>query len=69
MALTPHVEVQTEGNNKGIVVNGANAYLIETISEQDNLVGIQINSTATGFVMADRRGLRRYRCGDSNSTE
>jgi hypothetical protein len=45
------IEVQTEGNNKGIVVNGANAYLVETISELDNLVGIQVNSTATDFVM------------------
>ena len=45
------IDVQTEGNNKGVVVNGANAYLIETISELDNLVGIQVNSTATDFVM------------------
>ncbi len=45
------VLVETEGNNKGIVVNGANAYLIEAISELDNLVGIQVNSTATDFVM------------------
>jgi hypothetical protein len=45
------IDVETAGNNKGIVVNGANAYLIETISELDNLVGIQVNSTATDFVM------------------
>ena len=52
MALTPHViDVETAGNNKGMVVNGANAYLIKAISELDNLVGIQVNSTATDFVM------------------
>jgi len=45
------LEVETSLNNKGMVVNGANAYLIETISEEDNLVGIQINATATDFVM------------------
>jgi hypothetical protein len=37
-------------NNKGTVVNGANAYLIEVISELDNFVGIQVNASATDFV-------------------
>jgi parallel beta-helix repeat protein len=41
----------TSANNKGTVVNGANAFLIEEISESDNAVGIQVNPTATNFVM------------------
>ena len=47
-----------------MVVNGANAYPFECSQRQDNLVGIQVNSTATDFVMVSRRGLRRYRCGN-----
>jgi parallel beta-helix repeat protein len=43
--------VLTGANNKGTVVNGANAFLIEEISESDNAVGIQVNPTATNFVM------------------
>jgi len=43
--------VITEMNNKGTVVNGANAFLIYDISEEDNAVGIQVNPTATDFVM------------------
>jgi hypothetical protein len=43
-------DVVTALNNKGVVVNGANAYLITAISEEDNLAGIQVNSTATGLV-------------------
>jgi hypothetical protein len=42
---------ETTLNSKGTVVNGANAFLIEEISDLDNLVGIQVNSTATDFVM------------------
>jgi hypothetical protein len=40
----------TVSNNKGTVVNGANAYLIVVASEFDNLVGIQVNASATDFV-------------------
>jgi len=43
--------VETTGNNKGTVVNGANAFLIEEISVSDNVAGIQVNPTATDFVM------------------
>ena len=43
--------VITTGNNRGTVVNGANAFLISESSDFDNLVGIQVNSTATNFVM------------------
>jgi hypothetical protein len=42
--------VITTGNNKGTVVNGANAMLLEQVSELDNIVGIQINPSATDFV-------------------
>jgi len=43
----------TEFNNRGTVVNGSNAFLITDISEEDNTVGIQINATATNFVMVE----------------
>ena len=42
--------VETTLNGKGVVVNGANAYLIEVISVLDNEVGIQINASATDLV-------------------
>jgi hypothetical protein len=45
------VSVTTTGNNKGIVVNGTNAYAFVVFSTADNLVGIQVNSTATHFTM------------------
>jgi len=44
-------DVVTTGNNKGMVVNGANAYAFVVFSTADNLVGIQVNSTATHFTM------------------
>jgi hypothetical protein len=37
-------------NQKGIVLNGANAFLANVISQQDIGVGIQINATATGVL-------------------
>ncbi len=42
--------VTTIGNNRGTVVNGANAFLFAESSSADN-VGIQVNATATDFVM------------------
>ena len=45
------LEVITAFNNKGTFVNGANAYLLVEESELDNLVGIQVNSSATNFMM------------------
>jgi hypothetical protein len=42
---------ESTGNNRGTVVNGANAFLIEEISVLDNVAGIQVNATATDFVM------------------
>jgi hypothetical protein len=44
-------DVVTTGNNKGMVVNGANAYAFLIFSQADNVVGIQVNSTATDFAM------------------
>jgi len=41
--------VITALNHRGVVVNGANAYLLVVESELDNVVGIQINASATGF--------------------
>ena len=43
--------VLTTGNNKGVVINGASAYAFVVFSTADNLVGIQVNSTATDFTM------------------
>ena len=43
--------VSTTGNKKGMVINGANAYAFIVFSLADNLVGIQVNSTATDFTM------------------
>ncbi len=45
------IGVTTTGNNKGMVINGANAYAFSDFSVADNLVGIQVNSTATDFAM------------------
>jgi hypothetical protein len=44
-------EVGGGGNHKGIVVNGAKALLIEIGIGSDETVGIQINASATNFVM------------------
>ena len=41
----------TGGNHKGVVVNGANAFLLDEVSEMDDVVGIQVDATATDFVM------------------
>jgi len=49
--------VTTTGNNKGVVINGANAYAFVVFSLADNLVGIQVNSTATDFTMIVGGGL------------
>jgi len=43
--------VTTRLNNKGAVVNGTNAFMIGEFSQMDNAVGIQVNATATNFVM------------------
>jgi hypothetical protein len=43
--------IYTDDNNKGTVVNGANAFLIEEIARTNDLIGIEINATATNFVM------------------
>ena len=45
------IALVTTLNGKGTVVSGANAFLIEAISEEDNFVGIQVNPGATNFVM------------------
>lgn len=45
------LDVITAFNNKGTVVNGANAFLLVEESELDNLAGIQVNASATDFVM------------------
>src|SRR5277367_484606 len=45
------VDTSTDRSNKGIVVNGANALLINTLSIFDGVVGIQVNQSATNFVM------------------
>jgi hypothetical protein len=55
--------VLTKLNNKGTVVNGANAFLIEEISEEDNAVGIQVNATATNFVMVIGEALEEAGAG------
>ncbi len=44
------LSVITALNNKGVVLTGANAYLLVVESIQDNLVGIQVNATATDMV-------------------
>ncbi len=44
------IAVTTELNNKGVVITGPNAYLIEVFSVGDDLVGIQVNPTATNMV-------------------
>jgi hypothetical protein len=49
--------IETTGNNRGTVVNGANAFLIEEISFMDNVAGIQVNATATDFVMVAGEGI------------
>ena len=41
----------TDRNHRGVVVNGANALLINTLSIFDEAVGIQVNQSATNFVM------------------
>lgn len=41
--------VSTSLNNRGVVVNGANAFFIQVSSELDFETGIQVNSTATDF--------------------
>jgi len=38
-------------NQMGIVVNGTNAHLVETSSFDNEAIGIQINKTATNFLM------------------
>ena len=38
-------------SHKGIVVNGANALLVESGSGSNDAVGIQVNASATNFVM------------------
>jgi hypothetical protein len=45
------VGVITTLNNKGLVVNGKNALLTGHSSEADEAVGIEVNATATNFVM------------------
>jgi hypothetical protein len=42
----------TGNNRRGIVVNGKNALLFASDSTDNEAVGIQINKTATNFVMA-----------------
>ena len=60
--------VETTLNGKGVVVNGANAYLIEVISFLDNEVGIQINASATDFVgvVVEAAGLAARENGDED---
>jgi len=44
--------IETEGNNRGTVVNGASTLLFDHSSLSDNLVAILINSSAINFVGA-----------------
>ena len=43
--------VNASGNQRGIVVNGKNALILASSSYNNEAVGIQINKTATNFVM------------------
>jgi len=53
MAPTPHCTMKVPAiTGGGIVVNGKNALLFASDSTDNEAVGIQINKTATNFVMA-----------------
>jgi len=45
------VDLLTRGNNRGLLVDGVHAYVLDQSSKSDVAVGIQINATATDFVM------------------
>ena len=46
-------QAATSFNNKGTVVNGAHALLVDQSSQRDEAVGIQVNDTAKNFAMVE----------------